>query len=127
MFDSKKIKNQRNSINNKTPAITEGEVWWVAVGENIGIEINGKSKLFSRPVLVFKKLSNMGFLGIPLTSQKHTGNWYTEIKFKGNSEFVALAQVRVFSTKRLYDRIGQIDESDMDKITKNFKKLYLTE
>lgn len=35
----------------------EGDIWWCAVGENIGIEINGKGKMFSRPVLVYKKLS----------------------------------------------------------------------
>lgn len=45
-------------------AISEREVWWVAVGENVGVEINGKSGRFSRPVLVYKKLSKFGFLGI---------------------------------------------------------------
>ncbi len=33
----------------------EGDVWWCAVGENVGIEINGKNQEFSRPVLVLKK------------------------------------------------------------------------
>lgn len=28
---------------NQVRTITEGEIWWCAVGENIGIEINGKS------------------------------------------------------------------------------------
>ena len=30
--------------------IHEGEVWWAAVGENIGVEINGKNEGFTRPV-----------------------------------------------------------------------------
>jgi len=38
----------------RLPAISEREVWWVAVGENVGIEINGKSGRFSRPVLIYK-------------------------------------------------------------------------
>lgn len=37
--------------------IHEGEIWWCAMGENVGVEINGKHDVFSRPVLVFKKLS----------------------------------------------------------------------
>lgn len=35
----------------------EGEVWWCALGENIGVEINGKSATFARPILVLRKLS----------------------------------------------------------------------
>ena len=46
----------------RMPNIKEGEIWWCAVGENVGVEINGKSDAFSRPVLVMKKLSRFGFL-----------------------------------------------------------------
>lgn len=34
------------------PNFTEGEVWWCSCGENVGIEINGKNKEFTRPVLI---------------------------------------------------------------------------
>ena len=50
------------------PPIKEGQIWWCAVGENIGAEINGKNHTFSRPVLIMKKLSQYSFMGIPLTS-----------------------------------------------------------
>lgn len=53
----------------RTPYIKEGEVWWAAVGENIGVEINGKSQYFSRPVVIFKKLSKFGFMGILSTAR----------------------------------------------------------
>lgn len=39
---------------NRLRAVHEGDVWWCAMGENIGVEINGKHEVFSRPVLVFK-------------------------------------------------------------------------
>ena len=32
----------------RVPDTREGEVWWCAVGENVGVEINGKSKTFAR-------------------------------------------------------------------------------
>ena len=40
------------------PLISEREVWWASVGENVGSEVNGKSALFSRPVIIYKKLSD---------------------------------------------------------------------
>lgn len=40
--------------------IKDGEVYWCAVGENIGVEINGKSETFAHPVVVLKKLSQYG-------------------------------------------------------------------
>lgn len=63
--------------------IKEGDVWWCSIGENIGVEINGKQNFFLRPVLVLKKLSGFGFMGIPLTSQSHDGSWYVPFVFKG--------------------------------------------
>ena len=39
----------------RTPHNLEGEIWWSAVGENVGVEINGKGDVFSRPVLIMKK------------------------------------------------------------------------
>ncbi|MBQ8984470.1 hypothetical protein IJ098_01260 [Candidatus Saccharibacteria bacterium] len=35
---------KHNTPPRKIPRITEGEVWWAAVGENVGVEINGKSE-----------------------------------------------------------------------------------
>ena len=29
----------------RLPAIKEGEIWWCAMGENIGVEINGKNEI----------------------------------------------------------------------------------
>lgn len=94
----KKIKNYsewmgiKSQINNNAPkrAFKEGEVWWSAVGENIGVEIDGKSKKYSRPVLIFKKHSSLFFTGIPLTSQSHDGSWYAKFEFQGKTEFAVL-------------------------------------
>jgi len=109
----------------RLPAISEREVWWVAVGENVGIEINGKSGRFSRPVLIYKKLSKFGFLGIPLTSQKHDGSWYVPFDFQGKTSYAALAQIRTMSVSRLYgSAIGQISKADFRAVCKGFDNLY---
>lgn len=111
----------------KLPKISNGEIWWVAIGENMGVEINGKSSYFSRPVLVFKKFNHLGFMGVPLTTQIHTGSWYVDFKFQGKEVCAVLSQAKVFSTTRLYNRLGQIAENDMAKIKEGFFKLYFSE
>ncbi|MBQ9484707.1 hypothetical protein IJU85_01210 [Candidatus Saccharibacteria bacterium] len=68
----------KSDLHNKSTLrdIKEGDIYWCAVGENVGVEINGKSETFARPVVIMKKLSKFGFMGIPLTSQPHSGSWY---------------------------------------------------
>ena len=110
---------------NSAPRISEGDIWWCSCGENVGIEINGKSKLFSRPVFVYKKLGHLGFIGIPLTSQSKSGSWYVKIDFQGKNQTAVLSQIRTFSISRLSSRMVELDLSDIQKIKKallNFLK-----
>ena len=99
-----------------TPRITEGDIWWCSCGENVGVEINGKNRLFSRPVLVYKKLSRYGFIGIPLTSQGKVGSWYVNFDFQNKKQTAVLSQIRTFSISRLSSRMGELDKKDIDKI-----------
>ncbi len=117
------LKKDKHS-SSRVPAIKEGEIWWCAMGENVGVEINGKNELFSRPVLVFKKLSRLGFLEIPLTTQKHDGDWYVPFIFKDKTSTAVLSQVRTFSALRLYRRMGTLTETDFDLVVAGFNKLY---
>lgn len=89
------------------------------------MEINGKHEVFSRPVLVLKKLSRLGFMGIPLTSQLHEGSWYVSFMFGDKREVAVLAQARVMSVARLYCRMGVVTNGDMKRIREGFRRLYL--
>ena len=109
----------------RMPRIKEGEIWWAAVGKNIGVEINGKSKDFSRPILIYKKLGRQGFLAIPLTTQSHIGSWNVEFEFKNKTSRAVLSQIKVMSVSRLYKYLGRISESDFKLIKIAFKRLYL--
>ena len=102
---------------------SEGQIWWAALGKNVGVEINGKHEDYSRPVVIFKKLSHLCFLAIPLTSQPHTGTWYTEFNFRGKQEYAVLSQIRMMSVSRLYNRMGKLSNSDFKKIQAGFRKL----
>ena len=108
----------------RIPAIREGEVWWCSFGENVGIEINGKSQRFSRPVLILKKLSKLGFIGIPLTSQEKTGSWYIKFDFLNKTDFAAICQARVMSVSKLQTKMGEVPEPDLELVRQGFLKLY---
>lgn len=119
------LKSKLHNVTAKPPFISEGEVWWCSLGENIGSEINGKSELFSRPVLVFKKLSRENFFGIPMTSQIKNGTWYVKIVVGGKESCAILAQARNLSVKRLSTKLYELDEVDMQKIKTGFNSLFL--
>lgn len=113
-----------NLPDSKLRPLREGEVWWTGIGENVGVEINGKSEYFSRPVLILKKFSRYGFMGIPLSSQEHVGPWYVNFSFQDKIQTAVLSQARVYSTSRLYSRMGQVPESDLEKVRAGFLALY---
>ncbi len=117
----KKIRHTSGRI----PVIKDGEIWWCAMGKNVGVEINGKNEAFSRPVLIFKKLSRFGFMGIPLTSQEYKGSWYASFIFQDKKQTAALAQARVMSVSRLYNKLGDVTKGDFRRIKEGFGKLYL--
>ncbi len=107
------------------PNFSEGEVWWCSCGENVGVEINGKNKEFTQPVLVYHKYNKYSFLGIPLTSQEHTGSWYVPFKLQQRQNYAVLCQVRNFDAKRLHKRMGKVDENDLKRIIQGFNNLYI--
>ena len=102
----------------------EREIWWTAVGENIGIEVGGKGGIFSRPVLIYKKLNRESFLGIHLSTQIKEGSWYESFIFKDKITCANLAQVRVLSVSRLYEKIGEVTAPDFAKVKDGFLRLY---
>ena len=100
--------------------IRVGEIRWCKFGVNIGKEIIGKGTSFRRPVLIIKKFSGDVFLGLPLTTKEHKGDWYYEIKHEGVSRTVIFNQGRVLDRKRLEEKLFEISELELEEI----KKLY---
>jgi len=120
-----KEKIHRNSAT--PPFFKEGEIWWCYVGENVGNEMNGKGKQFSRPVFVFKKYDKYSFIGLPLTTRLKEGTWYVEIDFAEIKQTVVLSQGRTFDYKRFKEKIGELDGFDVQKIREGYKRLHSPE
>ena len=110
------LKEKLHNSGGKPRYIHEGDIWWYAAGENIRTEINGKSRRFSRPILVLKKFGDYSFWGVPLTTKKHNGDWYTSFEFDDEEQYAALIQMKHIDVARLYDRIGQLPASDLKKV-----------
>lgn len=123
-FDNWNIEKKRLHYGGVIRTITEGEIWWCGIGQNVGIEINGKSQYFTRPVLIVKKLGRFGFIGVPLTSQEKIGSWYVSFIFKDKKQTATLTQARNFSVFRLHSRMGQIPNSDLNTVKDGLRKLY---
>lgn len=118
------VKEKLHNSDAKPPLVKERDLWWVSFGENVGSEINGKSKLFSRPGVIIKKLSRGFYLVTPTTSQKKEGSWYVPIRQEGKEIFVCLHQIRTIDYRRLSSKMGQIDTNDFKKIKIAFASLY---
>lgn len=85
----------------------EREIWWCALGKNIGFEQDGKNDMFERPILVLKKFNHYLLWGLPLTSQDKTKNstYYISTFYNQERSFIILSQLRLISSKRLLRKI----------------------
>lgn len=101
-----------------------GEMWWCRVGLNVGEEVFGKGLGFTRPILVFKKLTKNSFMGIPLTSQRKIGTWYVETTLNNTKRWVMLNQAKILDRKRLTNRIGTLDENSFKEVGRRFVEFY---
>lgn len=117
------IKSRLHYREYELPFFSEGEMWWAHVGENVGFEVNGKGQQFTRPVVIFKKLSKYTFLAVPITTSQKQGSWYVSFYYRGKQTAV-LSQVRVISSKRLREKMGLLANADFKKIRLKFKELY---
>ena len=101
----------------KPPFFHEREVWWTAIGHNIGSEEDGKGIKYARPVLIVRKFNQHLFWGIPLTTTQRTGKYYLNFMYTNKRLSTAiLSQLKAFDGKRLLTRGGIIAELDFAKI-----------
>ena len=99
------------------------EIYFISVGQNIGFESYGKEELFLRPVLVYKKLTHHTFIGIPLTSKEKEGSYYFKFSYKENKySWASLNQIRVFDTKRVVYKSGNIKKNDFEQLKKQMEE-----
>lgn len=119
-----KLKERLHERDQRPPLVSEGDIWWASVGENVGSEINGKSELFSRPVIVYRKLSHGFYFVIPTTTQAKTGSWYVPFRQKGRENAACLHQARAIDYRRLSSKLGTLDDEDIVRVREGFTRLF---
>lgn len=118
------LKEKLHLIRFQPPYVNEGDIWWASIGENIGSEINGKNKLFSRPVVILKKLSHGFYFIVPTTTKLRSGSWYVEFTQRGIKMQACLHQSRSIDYRRLSNKLGRLDDIDIAKVQKSFLNLF---
>ncbi len=108
----KKITDNTNS----SIKIREGEIRWCRFGLSIGKEIFGKGESFRRPALILKKFSGDVFLGLPLTTKEHDGDWYFKIEHEKIPRFAILNQGRILDKRRLEEKLFEISEDEVENV-----------
>jgi len=119
------LKSSLHEAKHRPPHVSEGDIWWASVGENIGSEINGKSKLFSRPVIVLRKLAHGFYFVIPTTTQERKGSWFVPFRQQEREMTACLHQARAIDYRRLSSKLGTIDDEDFERVKDGFRHLYV--
>jgi len=119
------LKERLDSTEPMPPYVSERDVWWASLGENVGSEVNGKSHDFTRPVLILKKLTYGFYLVVPHTTRPHEGSWYVHVLLRKVDNYICLNQIRTIDYRRLHSRLGQISTKDFKRVHQGFRELYV--
>src|SRR3989338_3895149 len=108
-FDRWNIKKKSLHAAGKEPFFHEREIWWCALGVNIGFEQDGSGEEYRRPVVVIKGLSKQTSLIVPLTASLNQHPLRIRVGLVDGKEASAiLSQIRVIDTKRFVRKIGTL-------------------
>src|SRR3989344_8722749 len=119
--DFKKWHDKKTDIDTseKRPHFHEREIWWCALGVNVGFEQDGGGKDFLRPVIIFNKFNNEIFWAIPLTHTNKKTKFYFQFSIgKEDSSVAILSQIRLIDASRLSHKLGNMNDRDFESLKK---------
>jgi len=122
------VKKATHKIERKL-TIKPKDIYWLKIGQNIGHEEYGKGKNFLRPVIIVRQLTKELFIGIPTTTATKEDNdyfhniAYTNKKGETINSVAMLLQFRVFSKKRLLNKIGTLNKKSYVEIIEKLKEV----
>ena len=105
--------------------IRAGEIRWVAIGVNVGSEIDGKGVSYTRPCPILHVIGGSLALIIPFTSKnKANKQFYKRISLQHFSSNLCLSQIRVVSQKRIFKRLKKIPAKEFTEIKREVFEFY---
>ncbi len=90
-FDSWSKEKQNLDSGSRTPFFKERGIWWCVLGVNVGMEIDGKSETFLRPVVILKCINREMVFIIPITSKNSNTKYHFPILTKRVHSFAKIS------------------------------------
>ncbi len=108
----------------RAPFYHAREIWWCALGINIGFEQDGSGRERNRPVLILKGLSADTCLIVPLTTSANNHTWRPSVGvIEGQDARAIISQMRVIDAKRLQRKITYLNKEIFEQIRKTVKEM----
>lgn len=123
-FDGWNTKKKNVETRAVVPNFAERDIWWCAIGVNVGYEQDGKHEHYERPVCVLRKFNKDLFIGLPLTSTLKEHPYYFAHRLHETEGSILLSQARVLSAKRLERRLGRIGRGRFKELRDQYRDLY---
>lgn len=100
------------------------EVWWAALGVNIGFEQDGVGDKKQRPVLVLKGFSKQVCMVVPLTTSPTRNAYRVDAGVVDGTPAAALiSHMRLIDTKRLLKKVETMNLDVFEGIRKAAKDM----
>lgn len=100
------------------------EIWWCALGVNVGFEQDGSEIDHERPVLILRGFNEYVCLVLPLTASTKKNKYHASLGIiDGKESFAIISQIRLIDTKRLINKVGVVDKETFKNIRKIVKDL----
>src|SRR5687767_12079283 len=98
------------------------EIWWCALGINVGHEQDGKDRQRVRPVLIVKRFNAQLLWIVPLTSKKKERPFYLPTTHDGKTTYLLLSQMRAMSNKRLIRLVRKLPQAEFKEVRKRLRQ-----
>ncbi len=102
----------------------EREIWWCALGANIGFEQDGTNELFERPVLIIKKFNRDVLWILPLTRSDKKNRYYASVTVGDANSSVILSQLRLISSARLQRYMYKLPQGQFKEIIRLVQQFF---
>ena len=117
---------QKKKINDRQDTLLyrEREVRWCQLGINVGFEQDGTGREHARPVLILKAFSRSVCLIVPLTTSAKRNPYHVSVGAVADRKaFAIISQVRLVDTKRLDQKIDNLDKEAFEGVKKAIKDM----
>ena len=78
--------------------------------------MDGKNQFYNRPVLIVRKFNPHIFFGVPLATKIKQNPYYFPMRFKDREQCAMLSQLRLWDSKRLTHKMGQLPDEQFEAV-----------